>query len=79
MGCGVYSEYESTANEQRYSKTNQDQCSVSGGGKSDGKVRVFKQEAASDGLAVPEAEDEQHTQDCVLEFKNISSTRVFIS
>ena len=42
-------------------------------------MRVFKQEAASDGLAVPEAEDEQHTQDCVLEFEKNSYTRVFIS
>ena len=53
---------------------------MSGGGKSNGIVRVFRGGAASDYSAVfKEAEDEQYTQDCVLEFKNISSTRVFNS
>ena len=35
------------------------ESAVYGGGKSDGKVRVFKGGAASDGLTVDEAEDEQ--------------------
>ena len=46
MGRGVDSEYASSAKKRRYGKTNLDQCSVSGGGKSDGQLRVFKGEAA---------------------------------
>ena len=48
-----------------------------GGGKSDGKVRVFrgKQPVSVQQL---EAEDDHYTQYCVLEIENISSTRVFI-
>ena len=46
MGHGVDSEYASPAQKWRYGKNNLDQCSVSGGGKSDGKVRGFNGEAA---------------------------------
>ena len=43
-------------------------------------MRVLKGEAASDCSAVfKEAEDEQYTQDCVLELENISFTRVVVS
>ena len=48
-----------------------DQCSGSGGRKSDVKVRVFKGGAASDSSAlIQEAKDEQYTQDCVQEFES---------
>ena len=54
------------------SKSNLDQCSLSGGRKSDGKVRVFFRGGSQ------WVSDDQYTH-CVLEIGNISSTRVFIS
>ena len=42
MGPDVDSEYASPVKEWRYGKANLDQCSVSGGGKIDGKVRALK-------------------------------------
>ena len=79
VGRGVDSDYANPAKKQRYGKTNLDHCSGTGGGKGDGKVRVLKGGAATDCPAVfKEAEDHQYTQDCVLEFENISSTSVFI-
>ena len=52
-------------------------CSQSGSGKSDGKVRVFRGKYPVS-VQHSEAEDDQHTQVCGLEMKNISSTSVFI-
>ena len=75
--CGVDSEYASPAKLRRYGKTNLVQCSISGSGKSVGKVRLFsgKQPVSVQQL---EAEDDQHTKVCGLEMENISSTSVFI-
>ena len=50
--------------------------SISGSGKSVGKVRVFRGKQPVS-VQQSEAEDDQHTQVCGLEIENISST-VFI-
>ncbi len=71
------SECASLAKQRQYGKTNLAQCSKSGSGKSVGQVSIFRGEQPVNNQQSSEAEDDQHTQVCELEIKNIYST-VFI-